>query len=174
MTSTPSTPDRAHDVGRIVVGVDGSPSSEEALRWGLAQSALTGQPVHAVISWEFPVDYGVAPMGDFDWEANSAAVLSGTVQKVLAEVRPEGPADEVEQHVDRGHPARVLLEAAASAALLVVGSRGHGGFTGMLLGSVSQHVVAHAACPVVVVHRPRADPEQGDAPQAGSPRSSAP
>jgi len=147
----------AHGTGRIVVGVDGSPSSEEALRWALAQSALTGQPVHAVTSWEFPLDYGVAPLGDVDWAAASAAVLAETVQKVVGEVGPDGAARRVTQHVDQGHPARALLEEAAGAALLVVGSRGHGGFAGLLLGSVSQHVVAHAPCPVVVVHGPRAD-----------------
>jgi nucleotide-binding universal stress UspA family protein len=174
MTRSPSTSHQAQNSGRIVVGVDGSPSSEEALRWALAQSALSGQPVHAVISWEFPLGYGAAPLGDFDWAANSAAVLAEAVQHVLGEVRADGPAGQVAQHVGRGHPARVLLEEAAGAVLLVVGSRGHGGFTGMLLGSVSQHVVAHAPCPVVVVHGPRADSQPADAAQAGPPRSSAP
>jgi nucleotide-binding universal stress UspA family protein len=60
----------------------------------------------------------------------------------------------VSQRAVMGHPAKVLLDAAADAALLVVGSRGRGGFTGMLLGSVSQHVIARAACPVVVVREP--------------------
>ena len=76
-------------------------------------------------------------------------------------VRTVDPSDGngVSQRVVRGHPAQVLLDAAEDAALLVVGSRGRGGFTGMLLGSVSQHVIARAACPVVVVRTPADAPE---------------
>ena len=133
--------------GRIVVGVDGSPASEEALRWAVRQGRLTGSPVTAVTSWDYPLDYGVGAYDAFDWQANSREVLHATVEKVLG---PDGGRQVTEQ-VTKGHPAQVLLDAAADADLLVVGSRGHGGFTGMLLGSVSQHVVAHAGCPVVVV-----------------------
>jgi nucleotide-binding universal stress UspA family protein len=132
----------------IVVGVDGSPSSEEALRWALRQSSLTGQEVHAVNSWGYAVDYGVA-MGDFDWQQDAESVLEKSVQQVTG-----GDAERVHQHVIAGHPVRALLDAAKDADLLVVGCRGHGGFTGMLLGSVSQHVAAHATCPVLVVHDP--------------------
>ena len=65
----------------------------------------------------------------------------------------DGPdAEQVQRHVVRGHPAQALIDQAAGADLLVVGFRGHGGFTGMLLGSVSQHVIAHAPCPALVVH----------------------
>ena len=136
--------------GRIVVGVDGSSHSEEALRWALGQARLTGQPVDAVISWRIPVEYGVGRVGAvaaYDWEGLATRTLRDTVAKVADS--PE--ADLVSQRAVMGHPARGLLDAAADAALLVVGSRGRGGFRGMLLGSVSQHVVARAACPVVVV-----------------------
>lgn len=133
--------------GRIVVGVDGSPSSEEALRWAVRHARLTGQPVEAVTSWEIPVNFSVGPLTDFDWEGQATSTLTDTVANAV------GPADaeQVSRCVVKGHPAQVLIDAAADAGLVVVGSRGRGGFTGMLLGSVSQHVLARAACPVVVV-----------------------
>lgn len=143
--STPGTEPRSGS-GRIVVGVDGSVPSEEALRWAIGQARLTDRPVEAVISWRVPVNYGVGPLTGFDWEGDATSALSDTVAKVAG-----ADADGVSQRVVEGHPAQVLLDAAAGAALLVVGSRGRGGFTGMLLGSVSQHVLAHAPCPVVVV-----------------------
>jgi nucleotide-binding universal stress UspA family protein len=138
--------------GRIVVGVDGSASSELALRWAAEQARLTGQELHAVTSWELPVPYDAPLTGEIDWEGDAAGTLAKTVENVLG----EADAREVVQHVAQGRPARVLIDAARDADLLVVGSRGHGGFTGLLLGSVSQHVTAHAGCPVVVVHEPRA------------------
>jgi nucleotide-binding universal stress UspA family protein len=76
------------------------------------------------------------------------------LQETVARAVDAADADRVSQHVVMGHPAKVLLDAAADASLLVVGSRGRGGFTGVLLGSVSQYVVARAACPVVVVRNP--------------------
>jgi nucleotide-binding universal stress UspA family protein len=136
--------------GRIVVGVDGSPHSEEALRWAVGQARLTGRPVDAVISWRFPEDYsigGAAVLTTFPWEEVATTIVDDTVAQVV------GPSDahRVSRRVEVGHPAEVLLDAAEDAALLVVGSRGRGGFAGLLLGSVSQSVVARAACPVVVV-----------------------
>lgn len=136
--------------GRIVVGVDGSQGSKEALRWAVAQAGLTGQTVAAYISWDYPVTYG-ARWDVPDWDDHCATVIKQAVDDVL----PAGSAVTVTRTVSRGHAAEVLLDAAADASLLVVGSRGHGGFTGLLLGSVSQHVAAHAPCPVVVVHVPR-------------------
>ena len=142
--------------GRIVVGVDGSSSSEEALRWAIGQARLTGQPVDAVISWEIPVNYSVGPLLDLDWEGAATSTLKDAIVKAV-----DSPdADRVSQRVVKGHPAQVLLDAAADAGLLVVGSRGRGGFKGMLLGSVSQHVVARAACPVVVVRAATSPPDR--------------
>ena len=145
--------------GRIVVGVDGSSHSEEALRWAIGQARLTGQPVEAVTSWSVPVPYGgmggAGAVVAFDWEGEATSTLRDTVAKAV-----DSPdADRVSQRVVQGHPAQVLVDAAAEAALLVVGSRGRGGFTGMLLGSVSQHVIARATCPVVVVRGPVDPPE---------------
>jgi nucleotide-binding universal stress UspA family protein len=134
--------------GRIVVGLDGSPSSEEALRWALHQAALTGWPVEAVIAWELPPYFGYAPGSEIDFRGEAAEVLEASVRAVVG---AEGDVP-VSRLVLRGHPARVLLDASDGARLLVVGSRGRGGFAGMLLGSVSQHVIAQATCPVVVLH----------------------
>ena len=155
IVSTPGT-DPQSGPGRIVVGVDGSPASEEALRWALGQARLTGQPVDAVTSWSMPVTFGEAAgaLMSIDWQGEATRTLESTVAKAV-----EPPdADRVSQRAVQGHPAQVLLDAAADAALLVVGSRGLGGVRGMLLGSVSQHVVARAACPVVVVRAPADTP----------------
>ena len=143
MTST------AGPTQKIVVAVDGSPSSEQALRWAVVQGAVTGGEVHAVTAWHLPDVYGWgAAIVDVDWAENSRTVLEQAIKETL----DPAAADRVHRHVVEGHAAQELLDAAADADLLVVGSRGHGGFAGMLLGSVSQHVVAHATCPVVVVH----------------------
>jgi nucleotide-binding universal stress UspA family protein len=135
--------------GRIVVGVDGSSSSADALRWAANQATLTGDELHVVTAWHLAAGYGYAPIAtDFDWLRDRESLLDEMIEKsVPAERRAS-----VHKHVAEGHPAEVLLDAAEGAQLLVVGSRGHGGFTGMLLGSVSQHLVTHARCPVVVVH----------------------
>jgi nucleotide-binding universal stress UspA family protein len=145
--------DNAHgsttEGSRIVVGVDGSPSSEQALRWAAEQARSTGQELHAVIAWQSPVTYGAPPVPDgIDWAEDSRATLQKTVENAL----PEAEARKVVLHAVHGAPAPALLDAAQGAGLLVVGCRGHGGFAGLLLGSVSQHVVTHATCPVLVMH----------------------
>ncbi|MFD5432959.1 universal stress protein [Kitasatospora sp. NPDC127067] len=145
---------------RIVVGVDGSPTSRSALTWAARQAGLTGDSVDAVIAWQYPVGYGApsAAVPNFDFAGNARQALAGAVTEAAA----ESPQVEIRQHVVQGHPAAALLEAAESADPLVVGNRGHGGFTEALLGSVSQHCVHHAPCPVVVVRaarpRPQAEP----------------
>jgi nucleotide-binding universal stress UspA family protein len=86
---------------RIVVGVDGSPSSEQALRWAAEQARLTGQELHAVITWEFPVTYGALPVPDgVDWAEESRAIL----QKTVANALPDVEARQVVQHVVHGAP----------------------------------------------------------------------
>ena len=167
--STPRTVEPP--AGPIVVGVDGSPSSEHALRWAADQSRLTGQDLHAVIAWHEPVAYDGPVTAAFDWRRDATGVLGKTVENVLG----DAAAGRVVQDVTRGRPARVLLDASRDAGLLVVGSRGHGGFGGLLLGSVGQHVIAHAACPVVVVHEHRTGTGTGTGPIVvgvdGSPES---
>jgi nucleotide-binding universal stress UspA family protein len=147
-------PAQEHHTGsRIVAGVDGSPSSISALRWTIRQAELTGAAVDAVIAWHYPM-----PTGGYGWAPTGMATsfdFKGNAEKVLAEAigTASGPGGSVpvRARVVEGNPARVLLDVSDGADLLVVGSRGHGGFTEALLGSVSQHCVHHARCPVVVI-----------------------
>lgn len=138
---------------RIVVGVDGSPGSRSALRWAITHARLIGAEVDAVIAWQDPVmvgyTYGVPAL----YEADAlAAGAEKTVDQTVAEVTADmDAAVDVRTMVFEGHAADVLLRAAVGSQLLVVGSHGHGTFAGMVLGSVSQHCVQHAPCPVVVV-----------------------
>jgi nucleotide-binding universal stress UspA family protein len=146
---------RTDGVARIVVGVDGSASAQEALRWAVRQAALTGATVEALITWHLPQVTGT---GGYAWppvggpETTELAKLAAKVltDAVSQTAVPEGLAP-ITTLVRQGHAARALLEAAQEADLLVVGSRGHGGFAEALLGSVSQHCVRHAPCPVVIV-----------------------
>ena len=153
-------PGQEHRTGpRIVAGVDGSPSSVSALRWAIRQAGLTGATVDAVITWHYPVSaggYGWGPMGTgtaFDFKENAEKVLAEAISAAC------GPGGSLPVHarVVEGNPAQVLLDASDGADLLVVGSRGHGGFTEALLGSVGQHCVHHARCPVVVIRGQRHD-----------------
>lgn len=132
--------------GRIVVGVDGSDASTDAVRWAVGQATLVGADLEVLTSWHFPSQYAEWVADDIDWDARARALLEDTlaavhVEKTMTVTRTARP----------GHPAAVLTDASAGADLLVVGSRGHDGFAGLLLGSVSAHVAAHAHCPVVVV-----------------------
>jgi nucleotide-binding universal stress UspA family protein len=145
------------NVPRIVVGVDGSPAADEALRWAVGQGKLTGIPVDVVMAWEYPAaaaGFGMAPVGDYDVSFEQAA--EKTVAEAIADVADRASGVQVQGRAVFGNPAAVLLDAARHADLLVVGSRGHGGFAGALLGSVSQHLVHHARCPVVIIraHQP--------------------
>jgi nucleotide-binding universal stress UspA family protein len=143
-----------HHAGpRIVAGVDGSPSSVCALRWAIRQAGLTGAAVDALIAWHYPASaggYGWAPAGmdeDLNFKENAEKTLADAISSAVG---PGSPARVLARAIE-GNPAQVLLDASDDADLLVVGSRGHGGFTEALLGSVSQHCVHHAHCPVVVI-----------------------
>ena len=148
-TSTPATN------GRIVVGIDGSDASKDALRWAYRQAAVTGSELVAVAVWSYvtmsyPAVSGYVPtVGDLDLEADTKLMLEQTVKEVL----DSSPG--IRLVVTEGHPADVLVRFSEAADLVVLGSRGHGGFVGALIGSVSQHVVAHAECPVVVIRHPK-------------------
>lgn len=134
---------------RVVVGVDGSPTSIRALQWALRYAERTGAKIEAVHAWQIPTSYG-APVALLPGEDFAATAERALNQSVDQEVGGRGGI-EVERIADMGYPPKVLVEHSKAADLLVVGSRGHGGFTGTLLGSVSLHCVSHAACPVVVV-----------------------
>ncbi|MFF1909578.1 universal stress protein [Kitasatospora sp. NPDC058218] len=144
---------------RIVVGVDGSPASERALRWAVDYAKLVGGGVQAIAAWEYPAFYGwsglaVPPAEGFNPEELAGRTLSETVAKVVG----DDAGVRITEAVMPGNAAQALLEAAAGAALVVVGSRGLGGFSGALLGSVSRHLTEHAPCPVVVVREQQAPP----------------
>ena len=127
------------------------------MRWALGQARLTGATVDAVSAWQDPVQtgylYGYIPtaLESQGYVEIAQKVLDSTVSEVSNEI---GQPVEVQTRVIQGHPALMLPEAARGADLLVVGSRGHGAFAGMLLGSVSQHCVQHPTCPVVVIPHP--------------------
>ncbi len=136
-------------VQRIVVGLDGSDRSIEALEWAARYAEITGSTLRAVMSWEWPTSYGwgLSLPSDYDPAVDATKLLD----QVLAPVRAAHQSIEIEAEVVEGHPAPVLVNESADADLLVVGSRGHGEFVGMLIGSVSEHCVSNARCPVVVV-----------------------
>jgi len=137
---------------RIIAGVDGSAASKRALAWAVRQAQATGAVVDAVHAWQMPVTFDMAPLfvQPDDLEKAAEKVLVASVSEVCG----EHPAVTVRARVVQGHPAAVLTRAARGADALVVGSHGHGGFLGALLGSVSQHCVLHATCPVVVIREP--------------------
>lgn len=147
-------------MGTIIVGVDGSPSAEAALDWALTEAAVRGSGVLALAVSPLPWSLGYDP----NWHADRDQVAGERRAEVEAAVaasraRVGSPDDlEVEARVQLDErPAFVLITAAADAELLVVGSRGRGGFKGLLLGSVSTACVHHAPCPVVVVPQPAGD-----------------
>jgi nucleotide-binding universal stress UspA family protein len=138
---------------RVVVGVDGSAESVGALKWAAGYGAATGATITAVLSWHYPAPVGLAPVGVAPKPVSDEvrAHMEEALDKALAEVFGTSTPGNVKTKLAYGHPAAVLVEESRQADLLVVGHRGHGAFTGMLIGSVSIHCVTHAACPVVVV-----------------------
>ncbi|WP_329449481.1 universal stress protein [Streptomyces sp. NBC_01724] len=141
--------DASGQTPRVVVGVDGSPASYEALRWAVRYARLVAATVDAVAAYELPGAIGwSAPALDAEIaEAQTRRAMTDEIRKVLLQVG-EVP---MEQHLVRGGAAGALIAASGGAQLLVVGSRGRGGFASLLLGSVSQQCAAHASCPVVIV-----------------------
>jgi nucleotide-binding universal stress UspA family protein len=138
---------------RIVVGVDDSPSSRAALRWAVRQAVLTHGTVEAIMAWQIPMvaqGYTWAPI-----YVDEASGFEEDARKALDAVIGEEvePADRqrVSVRVVRGHPAEVLVDAAAKADLLVIGSRGHGTFADAVLGSVGRYCAHHAPCPVLIM-----------------------
>lgn len=134
---------------RIVVGVDGSAGSKQALGWAARQAGLTGAVLEVITAWDYPATYGWVPAPPEDYALADFAekALSETIAEVLG---ADAPAS-LRRRVVRGHPAQVLVEASEGAELLVVGSRGYGGFADALLGSVSTYAVHHAHGPVTVI-----------------------
>jgi nucleotide-binding universal stress UspA family protein len=135
-----------------VVGVDGSVSSHTALRWAAAEAADHGADLVILNVWEHTL---LPPAGSVSvserYVPDPSQRTTKDLLKEIREVLGEDPPVLVQPRVKQGNPAKVLIEESADADLLVVGTRGHGGFVGLVLGSVSQHVAAYAKCSVTVV-----------------------
>jgi nucleotide-binding universal stress UspA family protein len=141
---------------RVVVGVDGSAGSIVALEWAAQEAGLRGVAVHVVMAWQRQQTFGSANVfgvgmdPTFDTEESLAAAAAQMATRLVEDAGKEGDVPMTWETVE-GHPATALLGVVEDEDILVVGSRGHGGFVSALLGSVSQHVVTHARCPVVVI-----------------------
>jgi nucleotide-binding universal stress UspA family protein len=147
MTTTTTNP------GPIVVGIDGSPPSLAGLRWAAAQAVLQNLGLDIVVAWRVPnmLGWAVPLPEDFDPSEPARAVLADA-EGLVDDNYPELT---VKTHVEEGLAGQRLVETAEAlgASLLVVGARGHGEVTGLLIGSVSEYVATHAKCPVVIVHK---------------------
>ena len=136
----------------IVVGVDGSAGSRRALTWAAAEAASHGSDLVVVNVWEHTL---LPPAGSVSvsehYVPDPSQRTADDLLQVIKEELGEEPPVLVQPLAKQGRPAKVLIEESAEADLLVVGPRGHGGFAGLVLGSVSQHVAAYAKCPVTVV-----------------------
>jgi nucleotide-binding universal stress UspA family protein len=136
----------------IVVGVDGSAGSRKALSWAAAEAADHGADLVVVNVWEHTL---LPPAGSVSvsdrYVPDPSQRTAEDLLQVIREELGDDPQVLVQPHVKQGRPAKVLIEESADVDLLVVGKRGHGGFAGLVLGSVSQHVAAYAKCPVTVV-----------------------
>jgi nucleotide-binding universal stress UspA family protein len=140
---------------KIVVGVDGSESSKAALRWAVRQAELTGSRIEAVIAWQYPpmiAGFGGGPVAAI--ALNFDEIAAKTLSDSIAETVDPATPVRISTLVTQGHAAQILLRESDDASLLVVGSRGHGGFVNALLGSVSQHCAHHAPCPLIIVRDP--------------------
>jgi nucleotide-binding universal stress UspA family protein len=141
----------AWDVRTIVVGVDGSEASVEALKHAQGLAVCVGAHLVVLACWDYPPVYdGYVAVGINDFDVRAGEVLKESVAKAFGAATPVN----IETRLVQGRPRHSLIDASRTADMLVVGRRGHGGFGGLLLGSVSSACVAHAHCPVLVVHTP--------------------
>ncbi|MFJ6003817.1 universal stress protein [Arthrobacter sp. NPDC092385] len=147
----------APSTSRIVVGVDGSGQSVEALLYARKLAPVFDATILAVAAWDYPADYpDYVPLGTSEF-ADAARIH---LDKALAAAYGDDTPAALESTVVFAHPAKALVKASQDSVLLIVGRRGHGTFRGLLLGSVSAGCVAHAHCPVLVV--PQAAEDTGD------------
>jgi nucleotide-binding universal stress UspA family protein len=141
------------DEPRIVVGVDGSEDSIRALRWAARLAPVFDSDIEAVVAWFDPRQSGWSPgwgylTAGMDPQGDAEKILAAALEEAFSDSRPS----RLHSVAEKGSAAKVLLDRSAGARLLVVGSRGHGGFAGLLLGSVSAKCAEHAKCPVLVIH----------------------
>jgi nucleotide-binding universal stress UspA family protein len=135
----------------VVVGVDGSDPSVAALSWASRYGAATGATVRAVRVWHYPTSAGLPPGKTPEpVETEVEGWVRDELTQAVTKANPDSSA-QVESKIIYGHPAEALIDESRGESLLVLGHRGHGGFTAALTGSIVIHCVNHAACPVVVV-----------------------
>ncbi|MFI5980580.1 universal stress protein [Streptomyces sp. NPDC051555] len=134
----------------VVVGVDGSSTSYEALRWAVRYARLIGATVVVVAAYDVSSGPGWAPPSE-SADVNTSGIKQDLAEQVARVIAETGEMPQLEQRLVEGDPATALIRASAGAEALVVGSRGRGGLLSLLLGSVSRHCAVHAGCPVVVV-----------------------
>jgi nucleotide-binding universal stress UspA family protein len=146
----------------VVVGVDGSRGSTEALHWAIAEARVRKTPLRAVHAWVY-VQPVVPPLIGYPYSAEDIYSLVDDRRQAAEQMLERATTElaeahgiEIERVLAQGSAARVLIEAVGPDDLLVVGSRGNGGFTSLLLGSVSQQCALHAPCPVVIVRGTKA------------------
>lgn len=134
----------------IVVGVDGSEHSKNALRWAAKLAPLLNCTIYAVNIWQYPLMVGVEGTVMYQWEPDKEATrtLDRTIDDIFGAHVPDGLSREIKQ----GNTTTELVELSKNATMLIVGKRGLGGFIGLLMGSVSRSLVEHAKCPVLVLH----------------------
>jgi nucleotide-binding universal stress UspA family protein len=138
---------------RILVGVDGSPASRTALEWAGDEAVHHGSELVVLTAW-LPIPpplAGTSSTYPMHGVTNPKEAAKEQLMETIRDVLGEDPPVLVHPQIKEGNAAKVLIELSEEADVIVVGSHGEGGFAGMLLGSVSQHVVAHANCTVVVV-----------------------
>ncbi|WP_246093050.1 universal stress protein [Subtercola boreus] len=133
---------------RIVVGLDGSKASITALRKAMTLANGSHSAVQGVVAWQSPNGYGGYNFSDWSPEADALRIMDDTMKEAFDGQAPDWFTPMVRQ----GNPAEILIKQSRGAEMLVVGSRGHGGFAGLLLGSVSTACAEHAHCPVLVMH----------------------
>ena len=139
--------------GRLLVGVDGSRGSDAALRWAIDDARRRATSVVALLAYSYIAPYG--PLGSINFksdynEPDAVAALAA----IVARVAGDAPGVEIEQHVECDLAVVALERLATPSDVIVLGARGHGGFVGLLIGSISLKTIAHAPCPVVVLHQP--------------------
>ncbi|WP_199190076.1 universal stress protein [Mycobacterium sp. ENV421] len=160
-----------------MVGVDTSQGSTNALLWAFGDARARKIPVHAVLAWQYhppSIDPGMGTMFPLGYKpeddvpqdafVKAATAVSNLLDAAIRRATESDPGSTqypvtITQETVEGHPAHVLLESVGEHDIMVVGSHGHGGFVGAMLGSISQHVVSHAQCPVVVVPAPQRAPK---------------
>jgi len=142
---------------KVIMGFDGSEPSMDALGWAARQADATGSVLEVIMAWEWPASYGwsFAVPEDYSPDDDAQSALDVAADRL----RGDHPRLKVQTTAIEGRPGPTLVAASHGGDLLVVGSHGHGSFAGMLLGSVSQYCVAHAACPVVVYRDQKPHPD---------------